>query len=85
MIRVAIAGAAGRMGRTLLEAVSANSGAMKVTAASMLAEDPAFGVDVGLLTGSSASGLSAVTDLAQVVDDFDVIITGRYHPIFRLD
>lgn len=74
MIRVAIAGAAGRMGRTLLEAVNANSEVMTVTAVSMLADDPAFGVDVGLLTASRSSGLTAVTDLAAVVDDFDVII-----------
>ena len=74
MLKVAIVGAAGRMGRTLVEAVSQNSNAMCVSVATVLAEDPALGVDVGLLAIGAAIGVTTVSELAPGQSDFDVLI-----------
>ena len=48
MVRVAIAGAAGRMGRALIEAFGLDSDGSKVTFAKVLSDDPSLGVDSGL-------------------------------------
>lgn len=74
MVRVAIAGAAGRMGRALVEAVSNSEADIKVTAAIVLSDDPALGIDVGLLAIGAAIDVETVADLQSVADDFDVLI-----------
>ncbi len=74
MTRVAIAGAAGRMGKTLVEAIVNAGGNLKVSVGSVLADDPALGVDLGLLAGVSALGVPSVAGLAEHVDAFDVLI-----------
>jgi 4-hydroxy-tetrahydrodipicolinate reductase len=74
MINIAIAGAAGRMGRTLLEAVDQQQSTMKVTAATVLTDDPAFGADIGALTGTGATGVTTVSSLAATEAEFDVLI-----------
>ncbi len=74
MIRIAIAGAAGRMGRTLVEAVAAESDTLQLTVASVLPDDPALGMDVGLLALGRALGTTTVANLADVQADFDVLI-----------
>jgi len=74
MLNVAIAGAAGRMGRTLVEAVSQNQDSMRVSAATVLAEDPALGVDIGLLAIGAAIGVNTVAELLPEQADFDVLI-----------
>lgn len=74
MVRVAIAGAAGRMGRTLVEAVTRSEQDLRLTAAIVLADDPALGVDVGLLTIGTALGVTTSGDLATCAEDFDVLI-----------
>ena len=74
MLNVAIVGAAGRMGRTLVEAVSQNSNAMRVSVATVLAEDPALGADIGLLATGAATGVVTVSELASGQSDFDVLI-----------
>ena len=58
MTRVAIAGAAGRMGKTLIEAVTLSEANLKVGLGTVLADDPAAGVDLGLLAGISALGIA---------------------------
>lgn len=73
MVKVAIAGAAGRMGRTLVEAIARSDGALVLTAATVLADDPALGVDAGLLAIGAQSGVVTVGDLA-IAPDFDVLI-----------
>lgn len=73
MVRVAIAGAAGRMGRNLIKAVNGSQFAV-LAAASEHPESSLIGVDVGEMAGLGKSGLVIVDDLAKVVDDFDVII-----------
>ena len=74
MIRVAIAGVAGRMGQALVQAVDAHKPELQTTAASVLADDPALGQDIGIIALDHPSGVMAVTDLETVTDDFDVLI-----------
>lgn len=72
MVRVAIAGAAGRMGRTLVEAVAHSEAGLQLTAAIVLADDPALGMDAGLLAMGSPLGVMTTADLAGA--EFDVLI-----------
>lgn len=74
MTRVAIAGAAGRMGRTLVSAVVQSKEDIEVTVGTVLADDPLLGADIGLLATGSALGVMTCSDLQAVVDDFDVLI-----------
>ncbi len=74
MMRVAIAGAAGRMGKTLIEAVAQSEADLQVTVGTVLADDPALGVDLGLLAGISALNIPSVSTLEAVVSQFDVLI-----------
>jgi 4-hydroxy-tetrahydrodipicolinate reductase len=80
MTRVAIAGAAGRMGKTLVEAVTLSEANLEVGVGSVLAEDPALGVDLGLLAGIGAIGVPAVSDLESEADAFDVLIDFTSRP-----
>lgn len=73
MIKVAIAGAAGRMGRTLIQAVHAENSTMSLAAATVLADDPCLGVDAGLLAIGQELGVQSVNTLEQAAD-FDVLI-----------
>lgn len=74
MSRIAIAGAAGRMGRTLVEAVVADPDALQLAAASVLADDPALGMDAGLLALGRELGVTTVADLRAEAANFDVLI-----------
>src|SRR5690606_2990790 len=74
MTAIAIAGVAGRMGKTLVEAIAQSEEDLRVVAGSVLAEDPARGMDIGLLSGVGPSGVQAVSDLAAQADAFDVLI-----------
>ncbi len=74
MLRIAIAGAAGRMGRTLLEAVAQRSTEMRVSVATVLSDDPALGTDIGTLIGAKPAGVVTQATLAQSCKDFDVLI-----------
>ncbi len=74
MTRIAITGAAGRMGRVLIEAVRAAEGA-ELGAAVVLPDDPMVGVDAGAIAGLGVVlNVPAATALADVVDQFDVLI-----------
>jgi 4-hydroxy-tetrahydrodipicolinate reductase len=74
MLRIAIAGVAGRMGRTLLEAVALHDKQMRVTAATVLSDDPALGLDIATLIGATPKSVIARSSLASSVNDFDVLI-----------
>ena len=74
MINVAIAGVAGRMGKTLVEAVSLSDAPLKVSVGTVLADDPALGQDLGLLAGVAATGVAAVAGLEDQASGFDVLI-----------
>ena len=73
MIRIAIAGAAGRMGRTLVEAV-ANHPETCLSVALERSGSEFLGADAGTLAGVTANGVRLVDDLAAVTDAFDVLI-----------
>lgn len=71
MIRVAIAGAAGRMGRALIEAVSQTAD-LKLACAVEHRDSPAIGADAGTVAGVGVLGVAVGSDIAAA--DFDVLI-----------
>lgn len=73
MIKVAVTGAAGRMGKTLIEAVTQADGVV-LTAAIERQGSSLIGVDAGELAGVGRNGVKVVDDLSQVVEAFDVLI-----------
>ena len=73
MQRVAVMGAAGRMGKTLIEAVQQSSGAV-LSAAFDRPDSSLIGADVGELAGVGKLGLSLQADLQQALGQFDVLI-----------
>ncbi len=73
MIRVAVLGAAGRMGKTLIQAVHAADG-MEVAAATEQPDSTLVGVDAGELAGIGTLGVIVSHSLTKVVDAFDVVI-----------
>ncbi|NVJ58598.1 MAG: 4-hydroxy-tetrahydrodipicolinate reductase [Vibrionaceae bacterium] len=73
MVRIAIAGAAGRMGRNLVKATFLNKQA-QVGAGSERPESSLVGVDVGELCGEGKFDIALTDDLAKEIEQFDVII-----------
>lgn len=73
MLRIAVAGASGRMGKTLIEAISQNPD-MRLGAASTLPEDPALGQDAAVMCGLPAQKVLLVSDLSQQLDAFDMLV-----------
>ncbi len=72
MTRIAIAGAAGRMGRALIEACQQSPGL--TLAAALDRPGPAIGRDAGELAGLGPLGIAVSADLAAVAGEFDVLI-----------
>ncbi|MBK1701674.1 4-hydroxy-tetrahydrodipicolinate reductase [Thiococcus pfennigii] len=72
-IRIAVAGVSGRMGRTLVEAVQAADG-LVLAAATERPGSALIGTDAGELAGVGPAGVAIGTDLAALVDGFDVLI-----------
>tara|TARA_Y100000588_G_scaffold297999_1_gene318851 strand:- start:626 stop:1471 length:846 start_codon:yes stop_codon:yes gene_type:complete len=73
VVRIAIAGAAGRMGRNLVKAAHHNSEA-SVGAGSERPESSLVGVDVGELCGEGRFDVALVDDLSKAIEEFDVIV-----------
>ncbi len=73
MIKIAVTGAGGRMGRTLIEAV-ANHPHLSLAAAIEQPDSSLLGVDAGEMAGLGRNGVVVVGDLNQVIDDFDILI-----------
>jgi 4-hydroxy-tetrahydrodipicolinate reductase len=73
MTRIAITGAAGRMGRSLIEACQQTDG-LEVSVALEHPESSLLGSDAGDLAGIGKLDVSVGADLAAVTDDFDVLI-----------
>jgi 4-hydroxy-tetrahydrodipicolinate reductase len=73
MMRVAITGASGRMGLTLIKAVS-QAPSLSLTAAIDRADSPIIGKDAGELIGTESTGIKITDNLAAISDQFDVLI-----------
>ncbi len=73
MTRIAITGAAGRMGKNLVQAVLDAEG-VELTAAIINPSSSLLGADIGELIGAGKIGVRTVGSLAEVLDDFDVLI-----------
>ncbi|MBE0454751.1 MAG: 4-hydroxy-tetrahydrodipicolinate reductase, partial [Roseovarius sp.] len=73
MTRIAVTGAAGRMGRQIIEAIQAQEG-VSLGAALDRPGSSLVGVDVGELAGIGRIGVMLSDDIAAVADDFDVMI-----------
>ena len=73
MLRIAVAGVTGRMGRMLVETIVKNP-ATTLGAASVSPTNPALGQDAGLACGLPVVGVNTVSDLRAVQDQFDALI-----------
>lgn len=73
MVRIAIAGAAGRMGRQLLKATHLSEQAT-LGAATERSGSSLVGADAGELAGVGKVSVTIVDDLVTAKDDFDVLI-----------
>ncbi len=73
MTRIAITGAAGRMGRMLIEATQ-QAEATSFTAALERADSSLLGSDAGEVAGVGSTGVKIGADLAAVAPEFDVLI-----------
>lgn len=73
MIKIAILGAGGRMGKNLIEAVHQQPG-VQLAAGIVQPESSLVGIDLGELAGIGRVGVAAVASLDAVVQDFDLLI-----------
>ncbi|MFT5210829.1 MAG: 4-hydroxy-tetrahydrodipicolinate reductase [Flavobacterium sp.] len=77
-VRVAVTGAAGRMGKMLIESIfeshDQKNGALILGAAIERPDSSLLGADMGELVGIGSNGIKLAGDLSAVLDDFDVLI-----------
>ena len=78
MIKVIIAGAAGRMGRRIGYMVNLHEG-LQVVAGFEHPDSPNIGEDMGVLGGYGASGVKVADGLEAVINQGDVIIDFTFH------
>lgn len=71
--RVAVTGAAGRMGKALVEAIG-NSDDVELSVAIERPDSSLIGADAGEVAGMGKNGVKIVSNIAAVVNDFDVLI-----------
>ncbi|MEM6581721.1 MAG: 4-hydroxy-tetrahydrodipicolinate reductase [Pseudomonadota bacterium] len=72
--RIGITGAAGRMGRTLIEAIDLAQGELELGAAIEQPDSPFIGVDAGELAGLGRKNIAVVAKLDEVIAQIDVLI-----------
>lgn len=73
-VRVGVTGAAGRMGRLLIEAIADSGGALVLGAALERSGSTLLGADTGELIGREANGVCLEANLANAIDLIDVLI-----------
>jgi 4-hydroxy-tetrahydrodipicolinate reductase len=73
MLRIAVAGVSGRMGKIIVEAISKTDG-VEVGAATVRPNSPALGQEVGGMCGLPVIDVCAVDNLDEALGDFDVLI-----------
>lgn len=71
-LSIAIAGAAGRMGRALARASSQTPQEMRIAGASERPDSPALGMDVGALAGANPVGVAVVSDVRAAAAGADI-------------
>ncbi|MGD2119786.1 MAG: 4-hydroxy-tetrahydrodipicolinate reductase [Chromatiales bacterium] len=86
MTRVAVVGAAGRMGQTLIQAIHATDN-VTLTAATERADSSLIGADAGEIAGIGKNGVILTPTLDEVTGLFDVVIdfTGPEATMRHLD
>lgn len=86
MVNIAIAGAAGRMGRQLVKATCLNQKASLGTG-SVRSDSTLLGADIGELASQGKLNVTLVDDLAKAIDSFDVIIdfTSPQHTLNNIE
>jgi len=72
-VRIGVCGAAGRIGKTIIEVCHETEG-VTVGAAIEYQGSPMTGVDAGAQAGLGNLGVQIVDDITNVTDDFDVLI-----------
>ncbi len=72
--RIGITGAAGRMGKTLVEAIALTQGRLVLAAAIEQPGSSLIGADAGELAGQGRNGVTVVDNLGAVIGDVDVVI-----------
>lgn len=72
-MKIAVMGAAGRMGRELVRAIASQPGCA-VSGATEAAGSAALGKDVGALAGLEPIGVMVTSDAARVIGDADAIV-----------
>jgi 4-hydroxy-tetrahydrodipicolinate reductase len=72
-LNVAMLGATGRMGRTIVPMILAASD-LRLTGALAAPNDPSLGIDAGVLAGASAAGVAVTSDAARALDGAQVAI-----------
>ena len=73
-IKIGVIGAAGRMGRTLIEAVSQSDGTLVLAGATERPGSSLIGADAGELAGLGKLGVCIVDDVTKIVGDIDVLV-----------
>ena len=72
-MRVVIAGAGGRMGRTLIHAIAATKG-ITLAGAAEASDSAVIGRDAGELAGLGPNGIKIVSDVAPLLKEADGLI-----------
>jgi 4-hydroxy-tetrahydrodipicolinate reductase len=73
MLRIAVAGVSGRMGKIIVESISKTDGVV-LGAATVRPKSPSLDEEVGGLCGLSPMNVNATDNLHDVLKDFDVLI-----------
>ena len=73
-VRIGVTGAAGRMGRILIEAIDLAGGELTLAAAIERPGSSLLGADAGELAGLGRKDVPVVGDLAEVIEGIDVLI-----------
>src|SRR5690554_7550810 len=81
-MRVAIIGAAGRMGKVLIEAVDGTEG-LELGAAIVEPGSSLIGADAGEMTSVGRTGVKMAGSLEDVKDDFDVLVDFTFPDLDR--
>jgi 4-hydroxy-tetrahydrodipicolinate reductase len=76
-VKIGVCGAAGRMGKTILEVCNDTEG-VEITAAIEHSDSPMIGLDAGEVAGLGKIGVVITDDISNVADQFDVLIDFTY-------